>query len=91
VDRLSQIPHLLPVLVSGGVASAVVVQAGQYFRERLRGRNRVAEIEAESAAKPAEIEAANRAEIAKLQVQLRLELERSRALTSGALSIDPPR
>jgi hypothetical protein len=86
VDRLSQILHLLPVLIPAGA----VPVAGRIALEWVRGRNRVAEIQAENAAKLAEIEAANRAEIAKLQVELRLELERSRALTSGTLSIGPP-
>jgi hypothetical protein len=90
VDRLSETFELVRVLVSGGVLTAAVVQAGLYFRERLRSRNRVAEIQAESAARRAEIEAANRAEIAKLQVELHLERERNRALTSSQLSIGPP-
>jgi hypothetical protein len=90
VDRLSETFEMVRVLVSAGVVTTVVVQVGQYFRERLRGRNRLAEIQAESAAKLAEIEAANRAEIAKLQVELHLERERNRALTSSQLSIGPP-
>jgi hypothetical protein len=83
VDRLSQILDLLPLLVSGGVATAAVVQVGHYFRERQQGRIRLKVIEAE-----------RDAEIAKTQanglVQLQLERERARALTSSTLGIGPP-
>jgi hypothetical protein len=87
VVSLSQILDLLPALIPAGAA-------GMIGLERVRGRNRVAEIEAErvrdvakieaeSAAKIAEIEATSRAEIAKLQVELQLELERNRTLTTA--------
>jgi hypothetical protein len=80
VDRILD---LLPLLATGGFATAVVVQAGHYLRERQRGQDRVKEIEAE-----------RDAEIAKIQanglVQLQLERERNRALTSSQLSIGPP-
>jgi hypothetical protein len=87
VDRLSQILDLLPVLIPSG---AVVTAAGMILLERVRGMNRVAEIQAETAGKLAEIDATSRAEIAKLQVELQLERERNRVLTSSTLSIGPP-
>jgi hypothetical protein len=91
VDRVSQILDLLPVLIPAGAA---ITAASRIVLERVRGRNRIAEIQAESAAKLAEIEAARDAEVAKIQanglVQLQLERERNRALTSSTLSIGPP-
>jgi phage shock protein A len=75
-------------------AGAAVTAVGMIVLERVRGRNRIAEIEAERDAKLAKIEAARDAEIAKIQaqgvVQVQLERERSRALTSNQLSIGPP-
>jgi hypothetical protein len=90
VVRLLETFELVRVLATGGVATAAVVQVGHYVRERARGRNRVAEIRAESDAKLIEIQATSAAEIAKLRAELQLERERNRALTSGALSIGPP-
>jgi len=80
---VDQILDLLPILATGGFATAVVVQVGQYVRERQRGRNRLAEIQAERDAEVAKIQANG-------LVQLELERERSRALTSNQLSIGPP-
>jgi hypothetical protein len=79
VVQLSETLELLRVLGMGGAITAAVVQTGRIILEWVRGRNRIAEIEATS-----------RAEIRKLQVELQLERERSRALTSGQLSIGPP-
>jgi hypothetical protein len=90
VVRLREILDLLPVLAAGGLFTAIVVQAGQCLRERQRGKNRIAEIEAERDAEIAKIEAAGKVEIAKLRVELQLERERQRALTSSQLSIGPP-
>jgi hypothetical protein len=87
VDPVSQILDLLPVLVPSGAA---VTAAGMILLERVRGRNRIAEIHAETAGEIAKIEATNQAEIAKLHVELELERERNRALTSSQLSIGPP-
>jgi hypothetical protein len=87
VDRLSRILDLLPVLIPAG---AIVAAAGRIILERVRGRNRVLEIQAENAAKLREIKATSEAEIAKLRVELHLERERNRSLTSGALSIGSP-
>jgi hypothetical protein len=82
------------VLVPAGAITAAVVQTGRIILERVRGRNRVAEIQAERDAEIAKIEAARDAEIAKIQangvVQVQLERERNRALTSNTLSIGPP-
>jgi hypothetical protein len=92
--ELSRILDLLPVLVPGGVATAITVQGGRIILERVRGGNRLAEIQAEREAKLADIEAMKDAEVAKIQanglVQVQLERERSRALASSALAIDPP-
>ena len=88
--RLSETFDLVRVLATGGVATAVVVQVGQYVRERARGNNRVAEIQAEKDAKLAEIKATSDAEITKLRVELQLERERNRTLASSQLSIGPP-
>lgn len=81
--RLSETFELLRLLATGGVATAVVVQVGQYVRERQRGRNRLAEIRAERDAEVAKIQANG-------LVQLQLERERNHALTSSQLSIGPP-
>jgi hypothetical protein len=80
---VDQILDLLRILATGGFATAAVVQVGQYFRERQRGTNRLAEIQAERDAEVAKIQANG-------LVQLDLERERSRALTSNQLSIGPP-
>jgi hypothetical protein len=87
----SETLELLRVLGMGGALTAAVVQAGRIVLELVRGRNRVAEvealsaatlaeIEAESKAKSAEIEAKSRAETAKLRIELQLERERNRSL-----------
>jgi hypothetical protein len=82
VVRLSETFELLRLLATGGVATAVVVQVGQYVRERQRGRNRLKEIQAERDAEIAKIRANG-------AVQVQLERERNRALTSSQLSIGP--
>jgi hypothetical protein len=50
VDRLPEMAGLLRVLAPDGVATAFIVQAGRILLERVRGRNRIAEIRAESEA-----------------------------------------
>ena len=87
MDRLSQILDLLPALIPAG---AVVAAASRIVLERVRGRNRVLEIQAETAGKLAEIKATGDADLKKLQLELQLERERNRALTSSQLSIGPP-
>jgi hypothetical protein len=101
----AEILELLRVLATGGVATAAVVQIGQYFREQRSDRDHldlvkaerdrdIAKIEAANLARLKEIEAERDAEIAKIQanglVQLQLERERNRALMSSQLGIGPP-
>jgi hypothetical protein len=64
VVELSETFDLLRVLATGSLAAAVV-QTGRIILERVRGRNRIAEIEAERDAEIAKIEAAGKVEIAK--------------------------
>jgi hypothetical protein len=71
VVELSETFDLLRVLATGSLAAAVV-QTGRIILERVRGRNRIAEIEAERDAEIAKIEAAGKVEIAKRQVELQL-------------------
>jgi formylmethanofuran dehydrogenase subunit E len=71
VVELSETFDLLRVLATGRLAAAVV-QTGRIILERVRGRNRIAEIEAERDAEIAKIEAAGKVEIAKRQVELQL-------------------
>jgi hypothetical protein len=101
VVPLSEALEVARVLAPAGAITAAVIYTGKIILERVRGRNRVAElaaerdcdvakIEAKSRAKALEDERNNRAEIAKLRVELQLERERQRALTSSQLSIGPP-
>jgi hypothetical protein len=90
VVPLSEALEVARVLAPAGAITAALVQTGRIILERVRGRNRIAEIQAEGAVEIAKIEATSRAEIAKLQVELQLERERNRTLTSSTLSIGPP-
>jgi hypothetical protein len=79
VAQVSEALDLLPMLATGGVLTAAVVQSGHVAVEWMKGWNRRAEIKATSDA-----------DLKKLQLELQLERERNRALTSSQLSIGPP-
>jgi hypothetical protein len=94
VVPLSEALEVARVLAPAGAITAAVVYTGRIILELVRGRNKIAEIEAEHDAKIDEIEAANRAKLAEIQangvVQVQLERERNHALTSSQLGIGPP-
>jgi hypothetical protein len=79
VVPLSEALEVARVLAPTGAITAAVVYTGRIILELVRGRNRVAEIEA-----------TGDADLKKLQLELQLERERNRALTSSQLSIGPP-
>jgi hypothetical protein len=96
VSGLSETFDLIGTLVSGGVITAIVYGCTRVALEWKRGKNRVAEIEAESAAEVAKIDATSAAKIAEsraiveLQLALYREHETRRIVSSTTRDHHPP-